>query len=223
MIDPKKYVLRPANTNDIEFIADVIIAAEKSGTNHCGLANFYDITVAELKDYLIQILEEEVDGCELSLSSFLIIEYEGETVAALGGWLEGENEDEMPSALLKSNLLGYVLPTEKLLASREKFDIVKPLQIEREQGTYQLEYSFVKPEHTGQFLVQWLMEEHEALAKKNHPDVKHMQAHVFANNKTIVLLHEMMGFYQARVFKSDNIETLKYFPYNEEILMQKDI
>ena len=223
MIDPRKYILRRAAADDIEFLADVITAAEKSGTENCGLANFYDITEEELKSYLIEILEEEIDGCELSLSSFLLIEYEGRPVAALGGWLEGANEDEMPSALLKSNLLGYVLPREKMMLSPEKFDIVKPLQIERTEGTYQLEYSYVEPEHTGQFLVQWLIEEHEAFAKKTYPDVKHIQTHVFKNNRTIVLLHEMMGFHAVREYHSDNAETLKYFPYNIEILMQKDL
>lgn len=87
-----------------------------------------------MRNYIKGMLEEEVDGCELSLSSFLVAEVEGEVVAAFGGWIEGKNEDEMPSALLKANLINYYLPKENVLASMEKSDIVKPLQIDREEG-----------------------------------------------------------------------------------------
>ena len=110
MIDPNKYIIRSATVNDVDFLVETVIQAEKSSTGNCGLANYFDVTVAEIRDYLTKMFEEEVDGCEFSMSSFIVIEYEGEVVAAMGGWLEGDNEDEMPSALLKSNLLRIIMP-----------------------------------------------------------------------------------------------------------------
>ena len=59
MIDDNKYIIRKATLNDVEFIADVIIEAEKSMTNNFGLANFFEMTESEIRKCIIQILEEE--------------------------------------------------------------------------------------------------------------------------------------------------------------------
>lgn len=85
---------------------------------------------------------EEVDGCEMSLSSFVVAEYKGQPVAARGGWVEGVNEDNMPSAILKSNLFTYILPLDNVKKGQMKYDIVKDIKIDREKGAYQLENSY---------------------------------------------------------------------------------
>ena len=208
MIDDNKYIIRKATFDDVEFIATVIIEAEKSMTNNLGLASFFELTEDEIRKYIIQILEEEVDGCEFSLSSFFVAEYDGEPVSALGGWLEGYYE-EMPSALLKSNLVGFVFPKENVLKTRDKAEIVKALQIEREMGTYRL--------------IQRLMMAHLAYAKELNPNVKKAQLHVFENNSTIIKVHERSGYHIARRYISDNPMALKYYPYNVELLMEKEL
>ena len=114
MIDDSKYIIRKATLDDVDFITKVIIEAEKSMTNNFGLANFFEMSEDEIEGYIKQILEEEIDGCEFSLSSFFVAEYDGEPVSALGGWLEGYY-DEMPSEILKSNLVGFVFPKDKVL------------------------------------------------------------------------------------------------------------
>ena len=223
MIDPNKYIIRPATTNDIVFLVETVIQAEKSSTSNCGLANYFDVTVEEMRDYLTKLFEEEVDGCEFSLSSFIVIEYEGKVVVAMGGWLEGDNEDEMPSALLKSNLLMYVMPKDKILKSQENASITKELSIEREWGTYQLEYSYVSPEHRGQFLVQDLITAHINKAKCYDGKVKKMQAHVFESNKVILLINKMMGFKITKRFMSDNPRIPEFYPFNVMVLMEKEL
>lgn len=222
MIDDNKYIIRKATFDDVEFIATVIIEAEKSMTNNLGLASFFELTEDEIRKYIIQILEEEVDGCEFSLSSFFVAEYDGEPVSALGGWLEGYYE-EMPSALLKSNLVGFVFPKENVLKTRDKAEIVKALQIEREMGTYQLEYSYTRDDHRGHRLIQRLMMAHLAYAKELNPNVKKAQLHVFENNSTIIKVHERSGYHIARRYISDNPMALKYYPYNVELLMEKEL
>ena len=119
-IDASKYIIRPAVLGDIDFLVETVIQAEKSSSGMCGMANYFEITEDELRNYIKLAFEEEVDGCELSVSSFLVVEYEGKVVAAMGGWLEGDNEDNMPSSLLKSNLLMYVIPRDKVLKSQKK-------------------------------------------------------------------------------------------------------
>ena len=223
MIDDRKYILREARTDDIGFLIDVIIEAEKSGSGNCGLASLYGLTVEEIKPYLKQILEEEVSGCEFSIDGFLVIEYENEPVAAFGGWWEGHNEDDMPSALIKSNLLGYYLPKACLEIAKSKMDIVRPLQIEREPDTYQFEYSHVRQDHLGHCLIQWLLEEQEKRARKLSPDIKKIQAHVFEHNKAILLIFKMMGFRITKRLVSNNPETTLYFPDNVLLLMEKEL
>lgn len=162
-------IINRATNNDIDFITDTIVAAEKSGTDNFGLAKLFGVDEETMKGYIHAMLDEEVDGCEMSLSSFLVARHEGKPVAAFAGWVEGCNEDDMPSSLLKSNLIGYVLPQESLMRSREQADVVRPLQIEREEGAYQLEYSYTLPEYRGKGLMKQIINSHIADYQKNTP------------------------------------------------------
>ena len=218
-----KYVIRPATIADADFIATTIIEAEKSGTDRCGMALYFDIDEKELHNYLIQMLEEEVDGCELSISSFFIATIDDIPVAALGGWLEGENEDNMSSSLLKSNLIGYCLPSEKVAKTRDKIEIVKDIQVEREKGTYQFEYAYVHPDHLGHKLMQKLMLEHFAKAKEIDPNVTKVYSHPFVHNDTIIKVHEQMGFKIVREYKSSNPLTKLYYPSDTLVLMEAEL
>ena len=164
MIDDNKYIIRKATLDDVEFIATVIIEAEKSMTNNFGLANFFELSEEDIRKYIIQILEEEVDGCEFSLSSFFVA-----------------------------------------------------------MGTYQLEYSYTRDDHRGHRLIQRLMMAHLAYAKELNPNVKKAQLHVFENNPTIIKVHERSGYHIAKRYVSDNPLALEYYPYNVELLMEKNL
>src|SRR5262245_11133088 len=100
------YSFREARLSDVPFLADTMISAEKSGTDRLGLAAICGLSENELRDLLIAMLNEEVDGCEYSVSSFLMAEADGKVVAALASWIEGQPEG-VPSMILKSNLLAF--------------------------------------------------------------------------------------------------------------------
>lgn len=210
-----------ATINDIDFITDTIVAAEKSGTENFGLAKLFGVDEETMKGYIHSMLDEEVDGCEMSLSSFLVARHEGKPVAAFAGWVEGCNEDDMPSSLLKSNLIGYVLPQECLMRSREQTDVVRPLQIEREAGTYQLEYSYTLPEYRGKGILGAIIDVHEQEAVSK--GVSKMQVHVFDNNPAAIKSYEKKGFKVSKRFESSHSETSLYFPSNVELLMEKEL
>lgn len=216
-----EYIIRQAKLKDVNFIAKVIIEAEKSMTNNLGLANFFEISESELNNYLIQMLKEEVDGCEFSLSSFFVACCEDEPVAALGGWLEGYYDD-MPSSVLKANLISYIFPTDRILKLKSKFELVEDIQIEREVGSYQLEYSYTEDKHRGNRLIQRLMEAHLKYAKQLSPGVKKAQLHVFENNPTIIKVHERSGYHIVKRYVSNNQKIFDYFPYNIKLLMEKE-
>lgn len=219
MIDDSKLIIREAKLSDAEFIATTIIEAEKSNTDKLGSANYFEITEDEYKHYLVQMLEEEVDGCEISLSSFVVAEYDREPVAARGGWLECDNEDNMPSAILKSNLYGYVLPKENLLKGASKYDIVKDIQIDREPGTYQLENSFTRADFRGNHIMGKLDKYH--IDKAIEKGVKKIQAHVFLNNEQSLRACERSGFTIVKQYVSNHPLTKKYYPDNTMVLLER--
>ena len=220
MIDDSKYVIRRATFNDIDFLVTTIVEAEKSSTNNLGLANLFGVT-EELRKYLKAILEEEVDGCELSISSFIVAEYQGTTVSAKGGWLEGNNEDRQPSAVLKSNLFSFHFPMEKILNAKNKWEIIKDIQIEREWGTYQWEYAYTVPDHRGNHLVPRINERHIQQAKEL--GAKKIQGHVFANNEKSLRAYMRSGFNVVRSFTSSNPLTKVYYPDDTILLLEKEL
>ena len=215
------FIFKRATLDDVDFVAEIIIEAEKSMTNRNGLANMFDLSEVECKKYIIEILKEEMDGCELSLSSFILVFHGDKPVAGMGGWLEGT--DDMPSSIIKSNLIGYYFPKSNFIKFKERLDVIKDIQIPRENGTYQLEYGYVKSEYTGYFLFNDLDKKHIEFASSLTPKPQKIQGHVFANNKIVLKLHEMMGFKQVATFHSNNPLTKQYFPDDTVVLIEKEL
>lgn len=213
--------IRKSTLNDVDFLVDTIVAAEKSGTDNFGLAKLFELSEGEMRTNIKTMLEEEIDGCEFSVSSFLVAEHQGKVVSAFAGWVEGQNEDELPSAILKSNLVGYCLPVEKVLKSQSKLEIVKPLQIEREEGTYQLEYSFTNPDYQGKGIMGAIIDAH--IQQAVSLGTKKMQVHVFENNSAAIRIYEKKGFKVACRYESTHPLTLEYFPFNVELLMELEL
>ena len=55
----QEYLIKKATINDVGFLADVIIGAEKSFTNNLGLANFFELSEEKVKELIIAMLQEE--------------------------------------------------------------------------------------------------------------------------------------------------------------------
>jgi GNAT superfamily N-acetyltransferase len=217
----QEYVIKKATLKDVDFLADVIIGAEKSFTENLGLAKFFELSEEKVKELIIAMLEEEVDGCDFSISSFFIAWYGDKPVGALGGWVEGYY-DGMSSNLLKSNLISHVFPRESVIRAHEKMAIIKEmLHIERPVGTYQLEYVYVDADHRGKRITQQLMDVHLAYAKELDPNVNKAQLSCFENNESIIKAHERNGYVRMKRYVCDNNEILKYLPFNVKVLLEK--
>lgn len=221
MYNEKLLTIRTAEMKDLEFIATTIIEAEKSGTDKIGPANYFEISEADYRKYLIQMLEEEIDGCEISLSSFVVAEYNGQVVAARGGWLEGDNEDGMSSSMLKSNLFAFILPKENLMKGQNKYEIVKDIMIEREMGTYQLENSYTLAEFRGHHIMAKLDSYHLDLARQK--GVNKVQAHVSNENERSIKACERSGFHIVRKFTSNHPQVKEYYPDNTMVLLEMNL
>ncbi len=216
-----EYSIRKATINDVAFLADVIIGAEKSLTDNLGLANFFELSEEKVKELIITMLEEEVDGCDFSISSFFIAWYGDKPVGALGGWVEGYFNG-MSSNLLKANLISFVFPKENVEKAQAKMQIIKEmLNIERPMGTYQLEYVFVDNDHRGKRITQQLMDVHLAYAKQLDHNVSRAQLSCFENNESIIKAHERNGYQRMKRYVCDNKDILNYLPFNVKVLLEK--
>lgn len=216
-----EYAIRKATIKDVDFLAEVIIGAEKSLTNNLGIANFFELSEEKVKELIIAMLEEEVDGCDFSISSFFIAFYGEKPVGALGGWLEGYF-DGMSSNLLKSNLISFIFPHENVVKAQAKMELIKEmLHIERPMGTYQLEYVYVDSDHRGKRITQQLMDVHLAYAKQLDPNVTKAQLSCFENNESIIRAHERNGYQRIKRYVCDNEKILDYLPFNVKVLLEK--
>lgn len=208
--------IRPATAKDIPFLVEAIVSAEKSNSPHFGLATLFGQSEDETRALITAMLEEEVDGCEFSVSSFLIAEVEGKPATAVAGWIEGA-EDDMPSGLLKANLIGFTFPPERVAALREKAAIISGIQIDREKDALQIEYVHTDPMHRGKGMAASLIKAHLAKA-----GTRKAQVQAFADNRVAIGLYERLGFAITRTFTSTHPETIRYMPHNAKVLMERN-
>lgn len=217
-----EYLFRQAQDSDIPFLVETVISAEKSGTSIIGLSKIFCIEELELRKYLTQMFEEGIDGCEFSLSSFIVAEFRGLPIAAFGGWIEGENEDNMPSSVLKSNLLGYFLPKKNIAHLYDIMNVLKDIQIEREINTHQLEYGFVTTEHKGKGIIGKIIEKHLEKVYNQHEHGIKSYVQVFENNISAIRAYQKAGYRIVKRVESKNNQILAYLPYHTKLLMEKD-
>jgi ribosomal protein S18 acetylase RimI-like enzyme len=217
------YSFRFANENDIPFLVESIIAAEKSGTTLCGLSNLLGLDEEQTAIGLNKILREEIEGCEFSTTEFAVATSDGIPVAAFCGWIEGDNEDNQPSALLKSNLLIHGFGTSIIPHLQNQKDLLTAIQLGRTPGTHQVEYAFVHEEHRGKKLIDQLIHFLLAHAKNKKPDLQFAQVQVYANNTRAIDVYKRMGYepFQKAVYSPEmNGQIL---PYHEKWTLQKNL
>ena len=212
------YTIRLATTADVDFLVEGIIAAEKSNSPRLGLATLFGLSEEEARMLIIAMLMEEVDGCEYSVSSFLFVEHEDRAVAAVAGWLEGA-EDDMPSGLLKSNLIGFTFPPESITLLRTRGEVISGIQIDREMGSVQIEYVYAHPDQRGKGLAGKLIGAHFA----RFPEALKAQVQAFSDNHVAIGLYERLGFRIVHTFTSKNPDTIHFMPFHEKVLMERVI
>ncbi len=216
------YSIRPAALSDGPFLAESIIEAEKSNTDKAGLSTLFEISEEALAQLIVNMLEEEIDGCDYAVSSFLIAETNGKPVAAVAGWVE-ELEGEAPSHQLRSNLFGFTFPEENILAFQQKKSLVGPLQIDRQPGTLQIEHVYVHPDHRGRALAGRLIEAHIARALRDAPGVTKAEIQLVANNTAALRSYEKLGFRLVRTYRTDDPKVLDLLPDNTRLLLEKEL
>lgn len=217
-----EYLNRKAALNDIPFLIEVVIAALKGNSDKLGLSTLFDLPEDRIKKIIGSMFEHAIDGCEFSISSFLITEYNDKPVAAIGGWIEGLHH-KIPSSILKSNLIIDCYPKESITFALAKLENMFEMLIKRESLSLQIEYVYVKEDHRGKNLAEDLMQQHITNALTLYPGLKKVQIQLFRNNTAATRLYNKCGFHIAKVFKSSKPNILDYLPDAEILLMEIDI
>lgn len=215
-----EYLIRKARVSDIPFLADVIIAAEKGMSDRLSFSTLFNLPENKVRELIISMLEEEVDGTELSLSSFIVTEYHGEPISGSGAWIESLGGN-LPSKILKSNLISYTFEKESIDFLQTKAHIIKDVLVDREPLTLQLEYFHISNEHLGKGLDTVLMEKIEENALAEYPQLEKVQCQLFKNSIFAIKILLKHGFTIVRKYKTDNEDIFDYLPSNEKYLMEK--
>lgn len=215
------FLIRRATLRDIPFLVETIIEAEKSGTEILSYTTIFGLSVEETKVYIAQMLDEEIDHCELSVSSFMVAEDNDLIIAATGAWEEAA--EGLSSSILKGNLLGYTLPQECFLKAKKISATVNELSIEAFPNTIQLGLVYVSSNHRGKGLVKALIDAQVNRLTAENQDLKKMYVQVFANNQTAINAYVRAGFREELLKTTENKIVLSYLPSNSKILMCKEV
>jgi ribosomal protein S18 acetylase RimI-like enzyme len=217
-----EYIIRQATLKDIEFLADVVIGAEKSNSDKLSYSTLFNLPEKKVKELIIAMFDEEIDGCEFSVSSYLITEYNGVPAAGFSAWVEGLI-DNIPSKVLKANLINYTFDAESKAFLQTKAHMIKPILSEREPLTLQYEYLMVTPEHRGKHLANGLINKLEEYALAAFPDLTKAQVQVFKNNTAAIKTYQNNGFEIVKSYKATDPAIFDYLPFDEKLIMEKKI
>jgi predicted GNAT family acetyltransferase len=211
-------VITQASKNELDFIIETIIEADKSSTNIISACNILNVSEQEYRNILNNILNENIEGQEYSLSGFMVAKLNGISIGALGSWVEGAVG--VSSYILYSNILLHYLNKEKIASILQKFKITKELSFKRETGTIQFEYAYVKEEFRRKGVYTKLMIES---IKKFYPEnkkISKVQGICFKANYKSLNAALKLGFEILESKISYNEELKKIFPYNEKVLLE---
>jgi hypothetical protein len=213
------FIIRNATVEDIPFIVEAIINAEKSNSDILMYTTVFGLTEEETRLKLTEILEEETDGCELSLSSYMVVEKDGKLCAAQGAWIEGWNG--ISSAALKQNLIICYFPKECFTKAIAAASVVDDLATPSTPGTLQLGCLYVEPAYRKFNLVDMLENKlaERALLLKN--DLSEMEGYILGSNLQSMLVHKMLGW--DFVLKKETKDAKGIFPSNVKWFIRKKI
>ena len=216
-----KFIFLEATVGDIPFIVTTIIEAEKSGTDKLPYSTIFGLTEEEVRISLEDILLEEIHGCELSLSSFIVAEYNGQTAGAISAWIEAN--DGIPSTVVKGNLLHHILPKKCLERRFALNDMLYELHIKYKPGTIQIGAVYVTKEFRGNDLGGLMTKEIITRLSKIKPGLSAIYSNVFSCNAPAIRANEKLEYKVVHIMEATNEEILKYLPSNRKLVMMKDL
>ena len=160
-----------------------------------------------------------VDGCELSISSYLIGFIENKPVASIGAWIEGKTG--LPSSTIKGNLLFKSMPANSIKYAKSIFNITSKLYTEYLLNSFCIGVVFIKKKYRGYGIFEKILEIH-INNNKIFERKLNTYVHVFSNNISAIKTYEKNGFVMIKELESNNDEIKEYLPFHKkQILIKK--
>lgn len=214
-------VLRRAVPADRDFLIEAIVEAERGGAERISYCEIFSLTEGELRSLLAAILEEDFEGQELCISGFLVAEVDGVQAGAACAWIEGESD--LPSTLIKANLLHHFLDAGKLERARPWFDRLEALAIARESGAAQLESIYVRPPHRGRGITGRMLDAQLSQLCARAAGVTKSQIILVQENDSAWRAYQKLGFRVAAERRSDDPMLRAIVPGGVKLLMEKTL
>ena len=215
----EKLEIKKATEKDIDFIIESIIAAEKNNTAILSYSKIFKLKILKVKEILKQTLLFNVDGCELSINSFLIGFIENKPVASIGAWTEGKTG--LPSSTIKGNLLFKSMPTDSIKYAKSIFNITSKMYTEYPPNSFCIGIVYIKKKYRGYGIFKKILEIH-INNNKIFERKLNTYVHVFSNNISAIKTYKKNGFVMIKELESDNNKIKEYLPFHKkQILIKK--
>jgi hypothetical protein len=213
--------LRRATKADVDFIVKAIMGAEKSGTDKLSYATVFGLNESQVEEILKDTIMEDIPGNELCISGFMLAIIEGVPSGAVCSWIEGA--DDIPSAILKANILYHFLGTEILERASQYSQLLDQLNIPRESGAIQIESVFVDNKFRGLGVSNKIILEQIKESIQNGPEVKKVQIQLAGNNESALRSYLKLGFKTKVTKQCDDKKILDLLPSDAKIMMELSI
>jgi ribosomal protein S18 acetylase RimI-like enzyme len=214
-------LIRNAEKKDFEFLAECILSADQSNGPHSSYSQIFNLSKQTFHSIIIQMLDEEMEGTELSPVHFLIAEANSIPVAAVSSWVEGAFD--APSWMIRSGLFREYIPKKNIEAAASVKRITEEMVLQRTEGTLQIESVYTHPDYRGKGYAAMLIREHAIRKIAEFPELKIAELMVYLGNDAASRAYEKLGFKEVQRKESTHTDVLKYYPAAGMRLMQCDI
>ncbi len=213
--------IRKANNQDVPFLVEAIIEAEKGGSDKLSYATIFSLTEEAVRSLLTEILAEDVEGQELCVSSFDIAEVDGRVAGAVCSWIEGSAGQS--SSLLKATLLNHFIPATNIQAAIAKRNILLEMAIERPPHALILESVYTRSAFRRAGIFSALMREKINAARKTKSAVHTCALTVMKTNESALRAYQKAGFTAVAEKTSHDPRIRELLPSDTRVLMEKRI
>lgn len=211
-------IIRAAESRHIPFLIEAIISADKGLGTVCSYCGLFNINEDQFRSILTDIFEEDIEGCEFGVSSFLVVEDNSQAVACVSSWIE--EADGVPSWLIRMSALSHFLNQENLDHIKPLKSLTESMLLSRTPEALQFESVFVHPSHRGKGLVHKLFKAHLENHLEFSPQTQKPELLTYVHNIQAIKAYEKLGFEIVETSSSQHPDVLKYYPDNGMIRMQ---
>jgi ribosomal protein S18 acetylase RimI-like enzyme len=212
---------RRATETDIDFVVEAIIEAEKSGTDLLSYSTMFELSEPDVKELLKNCLLEDIPSQELCLSGFMLALIDDVPSGAVCSWIEGA--DDIPSSILKANILFHFLGSDRLLNAAENNLLLEQINIPRETGALQIESVYVSNKFRGLGVARKLILEQIKETFRNGHKVTKLQIQLAGNNQPALRSYEKLGFKTTVTRKCSDARILDLLPSDTKAMMELSV